>query len=217
MYMPDKDLISQPIEPVEDKVHRLTRSVLSVLPAGGALVELMQSVIMNPAEKRKEIWMEQVTDEINNLVNQEIVTLESLREDERFLSVFLEISNIAIRTHDENKRHMLKNAVVSAAKHTTQDETLESVLVGLVAQLQPVHLKLLQYVREPSAGSARRVLLQELPELGDDEDLLNQIWGELLSKGLVKQMDLAFAFCSGFGTDNCCTRLGDSLLDYISK
>lgn len=215
--MVDKNLISQPSEPTEDKIHRLARSVLAVLPAGGALVELLQAVVMNPAEKRKEAWMEQVTEELNALISQEVVTLESLESDDRFLSVFLEISNVAIRTHDTQKKEMLKNAISSAAENTTQDETLESVLVGLIAQLLPIHLKVLSFARSPSPGSAKTVLLHAFPEVGNDEAIIDLVWSELLSKGLVRQMDLAFTFNSGFGTDNCCTELGESLLNYVKK
>ena len=61
---------------------------------------------------------------------------------------------------------MLKNAISSAAENTTQDETLESVLVGLIAQLLPMHLKVLSFARRPSTGSAQTVLLQAFPEVG---------------------------------------------------
>jgi len=137
--------------------------------------------------------MEQVIDELNDLIEKEVVTLDSLETDERFLSVFLEISNIAIRTHDQDKKDMLKNAMSSAAKDLTKDETLESVLVSLIAQLLPIHLKNLRFARSPDQEHAKRVLLGAFAELGEDEDLVELLWGGIyITKGWCHRWILHF-------------------------
>lgn len=213
----DKDSVFPPVEPVGDKAHRLAKSSIAAVPyLGGALTELLESIVQSPAAARRDEWIRTASDYLQELVDKEVVTVDGLRNDERVVSAIIEITQSAIRTHDEGKLELLRNAVRNVATDKCGfDEVQQSVLINMASQMPPIYLKVLLYAANPSPGSARPTLLRDIPALGD-EDMANLVWSELNRQGLVKQMDLAFGFQTGFGTDNCLTALGNKLKEFIS-
>ena len=51
-----------------DKAHAAAKAVLSLIPyAGGPAVELFQSIVQPPLEKRRTEWMERVAEQLEEL------------------------------------------------------------------------------------------------------------------------------------------------------
>jgi hypothetical protein len=134
-----------------DVAHALTKAGLSAIPVvGGPAVELFQLVIQPPLEKRREAWRARVGEAIAKLEANGI-DIESLRENEEFVSVVMQASQIAIRTHQEEKLVMLRNAVLNVATGQTTDESLQTMFLNFVDVFTEWHVRILRLFQSPPA------------------------------------------------------------------
>jgi hypothetical protein len=103
-----------------DVAHEVARGLISLVPAaGGPLQVLFETVFSAPLEKRKEKWMQELAGAITQL--QKIVgdlTPERLAENEAFITMAIQASGIAMRSHQQIKLDALRNAVINSALPT---------------------------------------------------------------------------------------------------
>src|SRR5687768_573853 len=87
-----------------DDFHVLARAGLSAVPlVGGPLKELLSAVIGPPIERRRDEWMTAVAETLNELQEKYDVLPETLAKSAGFISVVMNASQIAIRTHEKVK------------------------------------------------------------------------------------------------------------------
>lgn len=102
-----------------------------------------------PTRKEGEdvIWYNSVGRALAEL-SEEVEGLRTRLEGEEFLSLFIEATQTAQRTHEESTREQLRNAVLNAA---LQKETVDwqHVFLRLIAQLRPAHVQFLKYLDGP--------------------------------------------------------------------
>ncbi|MGP2985067.1 hypothetical protein ACTVNF_22860 [Serratia ureilytica] len=103
----DTNLIDPVLEPTAEKIHRIVRAALSTVPvAGGVLVELMNTLIHSPMEKRFNLWAIQVSDAINDIIHEapeKTKLIEEIIQNERFNDALILATTIAIKTHKKEK------------------------------------------------------------------------------------------------------------------
>ena len=112
-----KNLLTPPEKSISDDLHSLTKGTLSCIPGvGGVVAELFEKVITPPLARRREVWMNQVAEALNELRETILdFSWDKLREDETFLDIFLQAGQIALRNHHAEKIVALKNAVCNSA------------------------------------------------------------------------------------------------------
>lgn len=138
-YSPD-------IEPIEDKVHRLAKAVTSSVPViGGALTEVLVSVVSPPQEKRTQLWLSELTNVVNFLVNTHNADLTTLSEDNRFLTAIIRSSDIVIRTSEVEVVEAIKNGLITVALKQDLDEAIVAMYLSSIAKLTSLHLRLIGY------------------------------------------------------------------------
>jgi hypothetical protein len=99
-----------------DAAHAVARAGLSAIPlVGGASVELFQYIVQPPLEKRRLAWMSAVGEKLKEL-EEGGLNIDKLQEDDRFLSTVMAASQLALKTHQEEKRAALRNVTANAAK-----------------------------------------------------------------------------------------------------
>lgn len=141
------DGIDPKVESGEDKAHRVVRTMLSAMPGvGGPAVELFNTLLTPPLEKRKLKWMREVSNTINDLIDQGAVTLERLQANEEFISLLAHTSQIAIRNHDETKLGALKNATINSIEMDVQSESIRYIHVNLIDKYTPAHIIILRHI-----------------------------------------------------------------------
>ncbi len=130
-----------------DHAHTTAKAIISVIPVlGGPLVELFQTVFSVPIEKRKEVWIKTLAKTIDDLcVKVDGLTLEKLSNNPEFISICLEASNIAIRTHHEEKLKALNVAIKNSVLHKELDESKKMIFLRIVDQMTPLHIKVLHF------------------------------------------------------------------------
>ena len=232
----DIELIDPNIKSGSEDIHRIIRSTLSTIPIfGGAVVEAFSALIEPPMSRRRNKWMIQVTEALNNLHETNSITLDKLLENEIFFTTLIRASQIAIANHQEEKIKYLKSAVINTALSPNVDESLHQYLVNLIDDLTVYHTKVLELFNEPilyaennnlsikhmatNTGYSRyTILVLAYPELKNDEYFLNQIWNDLTRKGLLRNDRPLNKNAQGksilFG---CSTPLGEKYLYLISN
>ena len=85
-----KNLLTPPEKSLSDDLHSLTKGTLSCIPGvGGVVAELFEKVITPPLARRREVWMNQVAEALNELRETILdFSWDKLREDETFLDIF---------------------------------------------------------------------------------------------------------------------------------
>jgi hypothetical protein len=173
-----------------DGVHLVARAVLSFVPGAS---ELFQRFITPPLEKKLEAWREQVGEALRQLEADKVVDLESLQSDERFISLIMQASTIAMRSHQEEKLSALRSAIINSTDTKTFKEDLQFVFLRFVDELTPSHLFLLHYLvkyeREVSRLTSYEFLYTWFDRRHPDvlsRELFKLMCNDLDSRGLIR-------------------------------
>lgn len=205
-----------------DVAHAVAKAGLSSIPVvGGAAAELFQFVVEPPMDRRRRAWIASVGERLAELEKNGL-DLASLQENDDFVSAVLQCSQIALRTHNEEKLNCLRNAIANIAVGQGPDEALQHMFLALVDDFSELHIRILKYFQAPapgqnvSIGSLRSVLEQHLPELRGRRAVYDQIWKDLRARGLVST-DTLHGMMTGAGLESKrTTELGDSFVHFVS-
>lgn len=88
---------------MKDIAHTGATVLLSAIPFLGA-GELFKATLTPPLEKRRDQWMATIAQAVEELQQKSGITPQSLSENEEFISLLIEASQIAWKTHLEEKR-----------------------------------------------------------------------------------------------------------------
>jgi len=217
------DKLVVPQKTAGDTAHAIAKAGLSAIPVvGGPAVELFQHVVQPPLERRRAMWMADVGEKLKDLEANGL-KLESLQDNEQFISAVMHASQVALRTHQEAKLQALKNAVLNVANGQAPEETLQHLFLNFVDSLTEQHLRILKVFQAPtpppgmSMGGLGHVLEHNIPELRNRQDLYVQLWKDLFSRGLVNSDGMNVTMSgSGLATKRT-TGMGDTFLSFIAE
>lgn len=147
-----KEDLTVPNPSKEDLIYALAKGALSAVPfTGGVAAELLALAIASPLERRRAQWVNRIAERLKQLeLEVEGFKIENLAESPLFVTVVLHATNVALRTHQEEKLQALQNAVVNSARGTNIDENLQLMLLNIVDDLTPLHLTVLRYFQNPA-------------------------------------------------------------------
>jgi hypothetical protein len=194
--------IKEDLEPsAGDYAHAGVRAGLSIAPFLGApLAEFFSMVIAPPLEKRRDAWLVEIFSRLKNLEERvDGFKLENLAENEVFISTLLYATQVAMRTHQEEKMTALRNAVINSAFRPSIDENLQLMFLNLVDRYTRWHLIILHFLDDPreygkrhsisyaswSSGGTASVLEYAIPEMKGRRQFYDQIVKMLFSDGLL--------------------------------
>lgn len=210
--------------------HVSAKVALAAVPVvGGSLAELFAYLINDPVEKRRDEWIEEIAARIEELEEQlGKPIIDGLRNDEKFTTVLLSASQIAIRNHQMEKIEALVNAVLNAALGKIPDDTERSIMLSLIDRLTPSHLAILALMRAPrenamvmkrvehiSMGGLTLVIFAAFPQLSGRGPLAEMLWRELVDTGLLISSGLNVTMSRPGLLEKRTTTFGDKFLDFI--
>lgn len=193
-----------------DTGHAVVRAVIGSIPAvGNAAVEIFGLVVTPPIERRRQEWMAEVGQRIEELTSSGRVSIEDLQKNERFIDAVLQTTQSAIKTASDEKRHVLLDLLVNVAVSPPVDESQQQIFIGLLDRFSPWHLRILQFWEDPGrfladrgigplrvralrngkkeiAVKLTRALLAVFPELEGKEMLYSRVSHELFEWDLIK-------------------------------
>jgi hypothetical protein len=198
-----------------DVAREVGRAVVSLVPAaGGPLQVVFENFFTSPIERRKEAWLRQLADVVKEVEGRVAeLTPEKLAENEAFVTVAMQASQIALRNHQQAKLEALRNAVLNAALPNPPQEDEQMIFLRLIDQLTPWHLGVLSVLDEPvrwmerngvanpgwGMGGTSTVLEHCLPKLHGQRDTYDQIVRDLQSEGLLGQGQFLHVMMTGGG------------------
>lgn len=226
------DDLDPKVEPPTEKLHRVARASIGAIPVVGSIAaELFNSIFEAPLSKRKTEIIEQIGTAINDLMEQGLVTEESLQNNPAFISTVAEACSISLRNHQQEKLEALRNAAVNSALPGCPSDDYRQTFLNFVDVCTVTHIRLLKLFENPSEWltknnrpqlygnmvSLSQIIATAMPELLETPELLDTIWSDLYSRGLVEikqlEMILSLDTCSSKQT----TGFGSKLIGFLSK
>lgn len=151
----DKLQTSMPSNLAAEWALLLAKMGVSFIPfAGGAAAEVLGALISPHIEHRRTEWLESNARGLAELV--ERLQPEHFLHDEAFTTAFLHASQVALRTHQQEKLDALRHAVLHVAIADAPDDSLQLMFLNALDTLTPWHLRLLKCVANPREWAAER-------------------------------------------------------------
>ena len=196
----ETDGIDPIMESEGDKAHRVVRTMIGAFPIfSGTALEVLNALIEPPLEKRKREWMIEITKVVNDLQKRFDYDIETLSNNEQFISVLLHTSQIAIKNHQLEKINTLKVALLNSARNRELTDDQQFIFLRLLDEFTVPHIKILEstalgFCWSPRASEPEhnvwlefsRMLLDEFDEFKDKTDLIYQIVSDLESRKLLR-------------------------------
>lgn len=217
------DRLEPPKASKGDAAHAIAKAGLSAIPVvGGPAVELFQYLIQPPLERRRTEWMASVGGKLQELEDRGIDLAELGQKDE-FISAVMHASQIALRTHQDEKREALRNAVFNVAAGQSPGEALEHMFFEWIDSLSVLHLQMLRLFQSPiappsmSMGGLSSVLEYNMPHLRGCGHIYNQVWKDLYSRGLVNTEGMNVTMTDQGLAAKRTSEIGDAFLRFVSE
>jgi polyhydroxyalkanoate synthesis regulator phasin len=217
-----------------DIVHTVVKAAASAIPvAGGPAAILFEEVFRKPIEVRRQKWLEMLAEAVEEL-KQKVENLENkdLSENQAFISSVMQASQVAQRTHQEEKLEALRNAIQNAALPHSPDEDTQQVFLRFIDELTPWHLRILDLFDGPEEwarrnkvkfpewgmGGGSTVLEFAFADLRGRRDFYDQVVSDLQVRGLLPQGAFLHTTMSGGAMiASRTTTMGKQFLKFIRK
>lgn len=186
----------------EDRLRARARAAIAAIPGiGGSITELMNMVLVPPVARRRDEWLRELAEVVEE-IDRKVENFDpaTLAENDAFVSAFIRTSRIAIGTHRQEKRRLLRNALVKIGSSSPDcpDEDMQHVYFGMIETLTPSHVQILYLFWTGVSQVARmhqgtipihmtygELLEIQNPALARSQELLEQILHDLADLRLV--------------------------------
>jgi len=191
-----------PSKQAGDYAHTATKAALSMIPvAGGPAAELFALILAPPLERRRDEWLEDLYKRLKQLEAKVAgFHLEDLERNEAFVSAALQATRAAVATHQQEKRAMLRNALLRIAVGKGPNEEMQQIYLDAIEAFTPSHINVLNVLWRGTQELVSRGLWDPTrdqysvrdygnaitllhPELKGQDGLLQYIMTELSNRG----------------------------------
>jgi len=217
-----------------DAVHAVVKSIASVVPvAGGPISVLLETLFAPPIERRKDRWFIQLAEVVSQLeLRVTDLTAEKLSQNENFVTIALQATQIALRNHHEEKLSALRGAVLHAGLPHGPDEHLQLMFLQFIDELTPTHLAMLALFNGPvhwmeqhqiqnpgwGMGGVSAVVEHCFPALRGKKEVYEQVVRDLQARGLIHQGQFLNVTMTGTGmVETRTTDIGKAFIAYVSE
>ena len=143
------DVPELPKKTAADVAYGVVKAAVAAAPlVGGSAAEIIGIVFGPPLERRRDKWSQQLADAVNEIIKTvSELTPEKLSQSDVFVTTALHASQIAIRTHQDEKLQALKNAVIHASLPGAPTDSIQQIFLNYVDRFTPWHLAILSLFR----------------------------------------------------------------------
>ncbi|TAN40854.1 MAG: hypothetical protein EPN22_16730 [Nitrospirae bacterium] len=220
----DDSQINPVTEATGDKIHRVMRGALSAIPSfGGTAVELFNTLISPPLEKRKQEWMIEVTNALNILLERHDINIESLLDNQEFTTILIQASTSAIKNHQKEKLDALLNAVINSTLPEPLPFSMRTIFIDMIDRISEWHLRLLFFFEshngpgylEPTVENALEKWIEGwFIDLKGHEIIYKYILQDLVAMGLIPEQPHKHGQSLVFGD---VTELGRQFVHFVKN
>jgi hypothetical protein len=131
-----------------DKARVALEKIAEQVPfLGAATVHVIARFLVPGVERRREEWFKELADDFDRLKEQvDGFDIESLARNEAFVSATIQATRIAIGTHQDEKRQLLRNALLNIAMSNAFSEDMQHIYIRLIDEFTPSHVKILYFL-----------------------------------------------------------------------
>lgn len=217
----------------KDYLYSTVKAGLSSIPLAGSVVgEFFSMIVSQPISKRRDEWLVRIKNELEELQSKfDGFDINNLCNNEVFITVLMQASQIAIKNHQEEKLIALKNAVLNSAVEISIDENVQLMYINYIDELTPWHLKILTFFKNPTEwfnennksipsvymGSPSQILAEAFDELNGRREFYDLIIKELYTKGLLNIDSVHTMMTSSGVFASRTTDFGTQFIKYITK
>lgn len=150
-YKPDENIKTDVTDALFD-AHKIIISliglVINIPGVGGTTNRVLDIIYSSPAKKRTDKWIQNIEDALLELEGKiEGLDKEELFRDEEFVSLLIQATQIAVKTHQEEKVRLLKNSLVNAHIASIPFD-IKELLIRKLDKLTLSHLVILRYIQD---------------------------------------------------------------------
>ncbi len=192
-------------ETKNDIAYGVAKAALGSIPiVGAAASELLQLLVTPPLEKRRNEWMIELGEKLKHLEQKEELDLNELSNNDIFIDVVLQATQLALRTSEKEKIEYFKNAILNTAVNENPQITEIQIFLNFISTFTVWHIKILKLFDNPEewfnkngkslpnymAAGLSNVLEEAYPELSRKRELYDLIWDDLSRASLHKTSGL---------------------------
>jgi hypothetical protein len=217
-----------------DTTHAVAKAVAGMVPvAGSALSVMLETVFAPPLERRREKWFRMLAEAVEQLQQSvQGITPEVLAANEVFISVTAQATQVALRTHQEEKLQALQAAVLHSGIPGAPSEDRQLMYLRFIDELTPWHLRVLALFSGPEQwmdghgiqnpgwgmGGPSTVIEHCFPDLRGQREFYEQIVRDLQTRGLIHQGQFLNVTMSGHGmVEARTTGLANEFLSFVTR
>ena len=128
-----------PTESAIDRAIPVVKAAIDLVPGlGSSINDLLFGYLRTPLQKRYQEWMETVGQGLSDLEHHAAnFSYAQAFDDENFVTAFIAATDAAWRTHHQEKREALRNAVLNAALPSTIQPDLQQMFIRYTRDLEP--------------------------------------------------------------------------------
>ncbi|MDR8390453.1 hypothetical protein NC796_04820 [Aliifodinibius sp. S!AR15-10] len=165
------------------------------IPFAGGLIAELGDLFLNPIEKRKENWRNEiiaVLDEINKKYHR---SPEEVANDPKFVSALLNATSIAVHNHQEEKILALKNALINVGNPDAVNFDKMYQFLHFVDELSVTHITVLANLEKYSGQFSK---IEELGKLYSQFILVSKLEIErLVFRSIIEDLNSRFLIQTG--------------------
>ena len=185
-----------------DKAYTAIKAAIALIPGvGGSIAELLPMIIAPPLEKRRNQWLSDIAKNLKSLEEKvDEFRIEDLSQNEIFITVVMHATQVAIRSHQQEKLKALRNVVLNAAMPKAPEDDKQLMFLNFIDEFTSYHLRILHFFDDPESwgkrhgisypknwghGNLFRILGVAFEELKERRDFCDQVVQDLYNKGLM--------------------------------
>ena len=154
--------------------------------------------------------MNTVVEKLNQLESKNVGLIDSLKKNEEFISFILESSQIAFKTHQNEKLKILQNTIENFFLDNTTEYDKKFSFLKVIEEITPTHLKILNFIIEnENYINENMVGFPQLHEKYSEKEIIDKFYFrkciiDLENQSLIRiSRDFADYFSGGgFSTDD---------------
>lgn len=221
---------SYPIEiEIDDTLTDSFKVVASLVPIfGSPVIELINMLVTPKLQQRRDSWFQELGERVKKLEEEGKINYEELQKDDVFIDIVIKATEVALKTHQNEKLIALRNALLNTALNTSSiDLSLKQIFINYIDIFTIWHIKLLILFNNPKiyeqqfehiyTSSLVEIIEGVYPELKGKDYLYKSIFKDLYTKDLINTDSVSTMMTKEGILSRRTTNIGFQFLQFIEE
>lgn len=129
----------------EEVAYKIVNTASELFDQSGISKILLGLIWEDPYKKRSNGFLNELSEKLQKLQENQIINIDNLKDDQLFLTNFIQICQISIKTHNEKKLDALGNIAINSALKIDITEDIQQVIIEHINQLTALQISALKF------------------------------------------------------------------------